>query len=439
MPGSSQRMGFAPLFASALLAALLAFPSLGETVASESVEAETETALDTEASSESSSQDTPEAVAAAAVRASFLDKLQIHGFLTQAYAEASFVDVGPSSNEVALGIPEDGSSAYRFLALQFRYEISSKDIVVVQFSSRELGFSPIQTLEDEVELDWAFYERRLTDSTSIKVGRVQIPIGIYNEIRDVGTILPFYRPPFGWYSEGSFTSETIDGIVVSNRFFPEYDWNLDLDFYFGEWGEFEIDPANPTAAVPVRAKNAGGLQLWLNTPVPGLRFGAGGNVKKLEGGILRPPGVTSPTSDHTFFSLDGSFDRFVVRGEYRELNSDLIIPLTTIEVGTISWYVQLGFFITEKLQIWGQYDDVNITGNSPLHTRKADTDFRDDLGVSLNYVFRPDLVLKLEYHETEENLPNVRPVPGPGGIRLDPFVVPLGEGSYTILSLSVSF
>ena len=125
-----------------------------------------------------------------------------------------------------------------------------------------------------IELDWAFYERRLADNTSIKVGRVQIPLGIFNEIRDVGTILPFYRPPFVMYREGTFTSETVDGVVLSHTFAAESDWSLDFDVYGGEWElvetDFQVETAEPFIA---RAEDAWGVQLWLNTPLSGLRFG----------------------------------------------------------------------------------------------------------------------------------------------------------------------
>ena len=73
------------------------------------------------------------------------ERFQFHGFLTQAYATANFTDLGPTPDEVILGIPEDGTSSYRFLAMQFRYEISDRDLVVIQLSSRALGDSPISS------------------------------------------------------------------------------------------------------------------------------------------------------------------------------------------------------------------------------------------------------------------------------------------------------
>ncbi len=88
-----------------------------------------------------------------------LSKLEVHGFLTQAFATANFGKGGflnPTVDDQVLGIPEDGTYDYRTLAIQFRYAISPKDTMVIQFSSRALGKSPISDIEDEIELDWAF-------------------------------------------------------------------------------------------------------------------------------------------------------------------------------------------------------------------------------------------------------------------------------------------
>ena len=84
-----------------------------------------------------------------------LSKLSVHGFLSQAYATANLSEstapfvITPTLDELSLGIPDGGTSAYRTMAIQFRYDISTKDVMIVQFSSRALGDSPILEVEDE--------------------------------------------------------------------------------------------------------------------------------------------------------------------------------------------------------------------------------------------------------------------------------------------------
>lgn len=370
-------------------------------------------------------------------------RLHIHGFLTQAYATADYLEGGTSprsADELALGIPEDGTFDYRFLALQFRYEMSPKDNVVVQLSSRSLGDAPVGQVEDEIELDWAFFEHRFTDQAGLKVGRVQIPIGIYNEIRDVGTLLPFYRPPFSFYREGSFTSETVDGLLLYKTFFADSDWGLEADLYVGEWTQLEVSPTDTEVAGLARAKDALGVQLWLSTPVPGLRFGLGGHRKRLEGGAFRPPGTEDPhVIEDWYVSLDGTFDHFVIRSEYHEFDPVLQLPVVEDFLNLSAWYVQLGYLATDKLQLWLQLEEAGIEANSVLHTRPENLDARQDLGAAIKYRFRPDVVLKAEHHWVEEEQGVLVPVFGPQGLRLDPLAIQADNGSYTIVSLSVSF
>ncbi len=387
-----------------------------------------------------------------------LSKLSVHGFLSQAYATANLSSgpdpflVLPTTDEISLGIPEDGTFDYRTMAIQFRYDISPKDVMIIQFSSRSLGDSPIQDVEDEIELDWAFYERRLTDHTSIKVGRVQIPLGIFNEIRDVGTILPFYRPSFLLYREGTFTSETIDGVVFSHTFGAASDWSLDFDVYLGEWELVEVDfqSADKTAFI-ARAEDAWGVQLWLNTPLSGLRLGAAYHEEEISGGVVpgfRLPGESVP-QETTWLSLDFASDKIVARAEARFF--DLKRSGTFFASEFFEYYVQLGWHATEKFRIYAQYEDGSAETDAselsrlfaPLFglpvVQDLDVTFRTDFGVALNYLFSPNLVLKVEHHFDVDNeqftfVPNGFPPTG-----LVPLNGTASDGDYSILSLSASF
>lgn len=378
------------------------------------------------------------------------NKFEIHGFLTQAYAASSPIDCppelnlncNPSPDEASLGIPEGGTWNYRFMALQFRYDISDKDIMVVQLSSRLLGDSPVTELEDDVELDWAFYERRLAENTSLKVGRVQIPLGIYNEIRDVGVILPFYRPPFSWYREGAFTSETVDGLLLAHTFLPETNWPIDVSVYTGEWDIFEqLNDFSQSALA--RAEDAWGGWVWVNTPVDGLRFGFGGNDKKLSGGVFtRPDGSRPGRLGEAAASIDASFDRFTFRSEFRQFAPKVVTPFFTINLTLSSYYYQLGYRFTDQLSVWLQADYATSRETSDNFVEDSSYDLREDLGIALKYDITPALVVKGEYHWVEEGkqvLGNPIFVPG-GPIPLfDPTVFTLDDGSYYILSLSASF
>lgn len=386
----------------------------------------------------------------------FLSKLQIHGFLSQAYAEAEFVEgrfpapdgspAGPTQDELNLGIPESGTTDYRNLALQFRYDISPKDTMIIQLSSRALGESPISTVEDEIELDWAFYERRLLDNTSIKVGRIQIPIGIFNQVRDVGTILPFYRPPFVFYREASFTNETVDGLAISHVFGAATDWSVDSEFYFGEWDELETDPFT-SQVVSARIEDSFGFQLWMNTRVSGLRLGLGGQRRHATGGAeggVRPIGATTSFED-LYVSVDAVFLRWLLRAEAREFeNAPSPVPIVGAQAFQATFrqfYVQLGLMPTDKIHLFLQFEQSENESTAEVFSRTGEQTPREDLGIALNYRFSPNVVLKAEHHLVEGEDQRFIPTFTPQGPRppFTPVITGLDDGSYTIISLSASF
>ena len=375
-----------------------------------------------------------------------LSKLQVHGFLTQAWVTANFADGGfvppPNGDERLLGIPEDGTTNYRTMAIQFRYEIDRSNILVMQLSSRALGTSPIQDVEDDIELDWAFYERRIGNNTSLKIGRSAVPFGIFNEVRDVGTILPFYRPSFAYYREGAFTAERIDGFVLSHNFLTQSDWSFDLDVYFGGWDLVEDEPRimdGPQTAI-ARADDAFGFQFWANTPLTGLRFGLGGRIYEVSEGLegfFRQPGEKTDFEDW-YLAIDGVFDKFVARAEYRELKGDRTIPVAGGSNTISPYYIQLGYHPTEKIRIYLQSEFVDVTFQSPIFTRDIETEFRRDDGIAFNYVFSPNLVFKAEYHQYETEQFQLIPT-SPFGPPFDHRTRIADDGSYTIISLSASF
>lgn len=347
------------------------------------------------------------------------DKWKIHAYLTQAYA---FTD----GREI-LGITEGGTTDYRNLALQLRYHVSDDNAFVVQLSHERQGVTAAQELQDDVEVDWAFYHHRFSDDSSFKVGRVPLPIGIYNEIRDVGALLPFYAPPFSVYQETSFTSETIDGVVFTQTLFPLSSWRLEVDVYGGGWNTLESIDGD---RAPARANDAFGAQLWLDTPLRGLRIGAGANRFDLTGGVLR----IDPDGDEWkayYLSLDVSRDRFTVRSEYyrREIRV-LVLGIPLPDLTTESYYLQTGVRLTEKLWLNAQFERLDL--DPKLATLPGVTArLWDDWVIGLTYELGAGLTLKAEYHDNEGFF---------GGDRSSNFLLDdPAPTKYSIVSFSAAF
>jgi hypothetical protein len=335
-------------------------------------------------------------------------RLQVHGYLNQAFADT---DEG-----VLFGIPPSGTFDYRTAALQFRFAMTDHDNLVLQLSNKRLGESPVMQVEPDVRLDWAFYERRFAGSGSFKAGRVPIPQGIYNELRDVGTVLPFYRVPFNFYQEGSYTSETLDGVQLSYTVFDSKKWPLELHAYFGGWELIEtLGGATPVTVA--RAEQGLGGQLWLRTPLPGVRLGLGGQTYNVRGGA-RPPGQKEDWNTW-YASFDGEYQRVKLQAEYRAVN---IGADTDFE----AFYILAAVNVLKGLSVnaLGDFGNLQFPG--------LDRDLHRDWAVGVSYAFRPNLVAKAEYHWATTFIEDDRAL----GF-LDP--QPAGKINYTILSLAASF
>jgi hypothetical protein len=336
--------------------------------------------------------------------------LTVHGFLTQAYVA--------SNGNVVFGIPDGGTPDYRTAALQFRYRLNGSNNIVIQLSHERLGDSKVNDFQKEIELDWAFYQHSFNDATWIKAGRVQIPIGIYNEIRDVGTVLPFYRPSPNIYGDNTFTNETVDGVVGFHRFLGDTSWPVEVSGYYGGWN-FIYDYLG--TLTKERVENAFGSQIWVHTPITGLRFGLHAGRQTFKGGLVIPGANRKENSTGLYVSADGTFDKWFVRSEYRNQK---------LEGGTFhALCAQAGFSVTERIILAVQYDTSKIKVHTPFLSIHSEYD--RDFSLSSRYIFKPNLAVNFENH-WNRGFRSTQPIPVLGMDK------PL-HTYYFILHISASF
>jgi hypothetical protein len=186
------------------------------------------------------------------------------------YHAALDIGAGLANNLPILGIPSYGTFDYRNAAVQIRYRLDDNDQFVVQFLNRRIGTSPLQEALPDVALQWAYWQHR-GDWGTLKLGRAPMPRGICNEIRFVGTVLPFFRPSFEIYGEGR---ETVDGAVYTQNFRAENGVALQVNAFLGS-NEVRTQVMT-TAGNSIRAFRGNvlkGGQLWLSVPQGDTRVG----------------------------------------------------------------------------------------------------------------------------------------------------------------------
>lgn len=323
----------------------------------------------------------------AAAQQPAVSKVSIHGDLTQAY--------GLTDRHQVAGLTKDGTTDYRRAAIVVRYTHAPNDNFVVQVGHHRIGDSPAMEFEENFDVDMAFYEHRFGTKGTVRVGKMLMPFGIYNEIRYAGTLLPFYRAPRSVYLEGTNTNQSIDGVSFSRRFRSGESWELSTDLFGGSYSllEFGTVPTSPTTAAYVgsrlQARNAFGGQLWLATPIDGLRVGLNGRRHTDVGGIY--PRGEGAASQEWNASVDGSFEKWQFRAE--------ALRVRTLDVKLLSRYAQVGFRPVEYLLLNAQAEFSDMEGG-PAGAR-YDVKMMRDNALGVNLFLGPMTVLKFEAHGTK--------------------------------------
>lgn len=353
------------------------------------------------------------------------DRLSVHGSANIAY--------GRTDRLPYFGLTRDGTTDYRAIALQFGYKISDADRVVVQLLHRNFGTSPLRAIQPVVEPVWAFYEHKFGNGTSVKLGRNPLPRGLFNEVRFIGTLLPFYRVGSAVYGE---TLEFLDGVVVRKQFDVGNDWSVEGYLFGGGFDlKGQIPQGNQNFVFNLRNENTVGTQVWLNTPLEGVKVG-GFLASYQQTPAAGLPDSTRPARTTTYMlSADGSFERGFVRGEYSAFRS----PVPSF-LDVYSWYTSAGVHATEKLTFAVEYSGGNNNLRLPP-LPNLDLPLNKDIALGVTYKPSAQVAFKLEGHRIEGYAFDV-PVPSVIPPTAPPFVATLAPASktyYGLLSVAFSF
>jgi hypothetical protein len=356
------------------------------------------------------------------------DRFSFHGSLNAAY--------GKSDGLPVFGINKDGTSDYRAVSMILGYKVSDNDRVVTQLLHRRIGTSPLSETEPAVNAIWAFLEHKFDNGTAVKLGRNPHPRGIFNEVRFVGTLLPFYRVGATVYGE---TLENIDGVVVSKSFALGDSWGLDASAFGGGFDiKAVLSSQSGSEVVRLRAENSVGTQLWLQTPVDGVRFGAFVNNYQETPDAGRPAAQRPERGTTELYSFDAVRERGFVRAEYTSFKSRTNGRRGLYE----GWYVMGGVKPTAPLTLAVEYSASNQLVNLPAPVEPLTLPASRDLAIGAAWAASPTLVFKLEGHRQEgysfdTAVPTINPPTSGPPFRAT--LAPVSKAFYGIVSVAVSF
>ncbi|MBI9073843.1 MAG: hypothetical protein JEZ02_00435 [Desulfatibacillum sp.] len=275
-------------------------------------------------------------------QAANIGDVAIHGFVSQGYLKTDDVNY--------LADTTKGTYQFNEAGINFNYT-RDKLRVGAQFFSRDLG----DFGNNDVLLDWGMGEYRLFDELGFRAGRCKMPVGFYNQGRDVDILRTPIFLPNSVYDESmrdvcsAYNGFAIFG-AIDAKFLGGFEYeayvgglNMDEDSLFLKGKAEGIDQSLKSSLPPglsaevsnmdFEAKSTGGATLRWETPLPGLRLGATYNLTKMEitsdmmveiSPLLVPPaGMTIPAkawvdAEAQVFVYSGEFSwrNLILAGEY---------------------------------------------------------------------------------------------------------------------------
>ena len=227
-------------------------------------------------------------LAAGAAAQDLPGNLQAHGFVSQGYLNSS-------ANEYIAVRTSEGSFAMTEAALNVTSQPLEGLRVGVQLYGRDLGASG----NNRVTIDWAMGDYRWKNWLGIRAGRIKLPLGFYNTLRDVDMARAEILQPSGLYPisqrdlnaafdggsvygtvslggggsleyEGFFGTQDLDDIYIVERFIRD-GAQASLP---GLAAVGLKSPSYTLGRIQADMEYLFGVNIVWRTPVPGLRVAA---------------------------------------------------------------------------------------------------------------------------------------------------------------------
>ncbi|MBI5551455.1 MAG: hypothetical protein HY911_08100 [Desulfobacterales bacterium] len=124
------------------------------------------------------------------VAAAEVGGVNIHGFISQGFLYSDGYNYLANDTE-------DGSFEYNEAGINFSKQLTDKLRIGLQLFSRDIG----DAANNKVTLDWAYADYRQWDWLGLRAGRIKLPVGLYNETRDMDMLRTSIVLPQGIYND----------------------------------------------------------------------------------------------------------------------------------------------------------------------------------------------------------------------------------------------
>ncbi len=363
----------------------------------------------------------------------------VNGFLSQGYIRSS-------RNNFLLETSRDGSTQLSEAAVAINRRISDRFRIGMQFLARDLGSEG----NSEAGLDWGYGEYRVSNLLGVRLGKVKLPMGLYNEERDSDFLRPTAFLPQSIYDEMSrdFLSAALGAGIFGNLLLGSRGGLLNYSLFAGEINvdeeinlvrlqlpyistkvQADLSAMAGTTVPPVtelrfESDPAVAARLSYHPPLGGLRLAVsyldvGGFFKAYTGatpyqdvldslGASFVPGTVDVGYEGMkIFSLEYLAERLELRAEYMTFNlTSTIFGSLQDDLNPEGWYAMATFQVpgTEKLWVTAAWDVYYRDGDDRAGTRypgPAYYTWRKDTGLGFRYDVDENFALKAEVHRVD--------------------------------------
>jgi hypothetical protein len=317
--------------------------------------------------------------------------IDVHGFGSQGFLVTS-------GNDYLVTDSKRGSFQFSELGLNFSKAFTSNLRFGVQFFAQDFGAAGNYI----PQIDWFQLDYRWRDWLGLRVGRLKIPHGLYNEVNDIDSgRVPVLLPQSVYPLQGrSFlfaqTGVELYGFLRSPSL-GALEYRL-----FG--GTIFVDPALVVpVGSPVQLKfnvpyAFGGRLLW-ETPISGLRVGGSFLDLRLDTIAFLPMSMTVGIKNNTLFgvgSVEWAVRALTVTAEYSRGHSkqESVLPSANLNNTSESGYLMANFVAAPWLQPGVYY----ALGFPDVHHRTGLANQQHDLTATLRFDLNRFWLVKLEGH-----------------------------------------
>ncbi len=345
----------------------------------------------------------------------YLEGVDIHGVVSQGFIVSDEYNYLSHKSK-------DGSFEYNEVAVNFGKQLTNKLGLGVQFFARDVG----DVGNNELTLDWAYGDYRFQDWLGLRFGKVKLPLGLWNEIRDFDMLRPWVvLPQNTFYNDLLRTSfVAVNGLGLYGNIPAGAAGNID---YFAVAGNQYTDPKQGYQKIADESFGTGFEQVgapdndvsytaslrW-NTPVNGLIVGASGYTTTASQSMQMQTQAGNVPVDldidavYYGFMVEYIWENLSLWGEYTVGNVDSVFTIMGSETKTTTkpetWYLGAAYRFIDWFQL-GTYYAVNYVDGDDKDGSKQEALGRSDhkawekdFAVTLRFDINEHWIFKMEGH-----------------------------------------